>query len=82
MFSILGATTVLYIAYRAYLIGNDVTEMKQLLTDIRRATQDQATAVTGVAPAAAMEPGHWPSVSDPAYNTELPYEIKQAESPH
>jgi hypothetical protein len=82
MFSMLGATTILYIAYRAYTIGAEVTEMKELLKDIRRASQAPIAAdkvIPAVLPT-TTELGNWPSVVDPDYNTEKPYELKPSGS--
>ena len=36
MFSILGACTILFIVFRAYTIGTEVTEIKELLKDLKR----------------------------------------------
>jgi hypothetical protein len=75
MFSLLAASAILYIAYRAHGIGNDVAEMKEFLRDIRRAAQDQQissapqAASTPIPKAlASPEAGNWPSVLDPEYN--------------
>ncbi len=71
MFSIMGACALVYVAYRAYTVGTDVSEIKELLREIRRASQD-ATSGSPVALAKAVrahhEPGDWPSVTDPDYN--------------
>lgn len=72
MFSIMGACALVYVAYRAYTIGTEVSEIKDLLREIRRASQD--TVAGGPGPLAQAvrahhEPGDWPSVTDPDYNS-------------
>lgn len=72
MFSIMGACALVYVAYRAHTIGTEVSEMKELLRDIRRASQD--TAIGAPVPLNRQahshhEPGDWPSVTDPDYNS-------------
>jgi hypothetical protein len=72
MFSIMGACALVYVAYRAYTIGTEVSEMKELLREIRRASQDTAIGAPVPLTKAARahhEPGDWPSVADPDYNS-------------
>ena len=77
MFSILGACTILFIAFRAYAIGTEVTEIKELLKDLKRMN---ALDHPVIAPTAQVPNGEWPSVLDPHYNAELPYGLKPSES--
>ena len=39
LFTILGAASMFFIAYKAMTIGNDITEMKDILNDIRRGSK-------------------------------------------
>ena len=39
LFSILGGGSLFFIAYKAMTIGNDITEMKEMLNDIRRGSK-------------------------------------------
>lgn len=89
MFSMLGAGSIFYLAFRAHLLGAEVAELKEILKDIRRNT----AGVSSAGPAAVgrlshavsepqvREPGDWPSVTDPSYNAELPYALRPAAEP-
>ncbi len=85
IFSIIGAGSILFVASRAYTVGVDVAEMKELIKEIRREAQHRAD-IGGVpaAPAAIhAELGNWPSVTDPRYDANpdetLPYALRPAE---
>jgi hypothetical protein len=39
LFSILGGGSLFFIAYKALTIGNDITEMKEILNEIRRGSR-------------------------------------------
>jgi hypothetical protein len=82
MFSMLGATTILYIAYRAHTIGSEVSEIKELLKEIRRSGSQSPLADKALADVIpnTTELGNWPSVVDPEYNTEKPYDLKPSGS--
>jgi hypothetical protein len=42
VFTLLGAASMFFIAYKALVIGNDVAEMKELLKDIRKGARGEA----------------------------------------
>ena len=44
IFSLLGAASMFFIAYKALTIGNDITEMKELLKDIRRGSRGEGAS--------------------------------------
>lgn len=82
MFSLMGAVSLVYVAFRAHTVGTEVSEMKEILRDIRRAAQDgglgSGTPVPPGAARPAHEPGEWPSVVDPEYNSANDYsEVKR-----
>ena len=85
IFSIIGAASILFIAARAYTVGSDVAEVKELLKEIRRETQRRdGLAIPSAAPGTDPELGNWPSVTDPRYNAnahELPYGLRTVEEP-
>lgn len=81
MFSLIAMASVLYLAFRAHTISSDLTEIKELLKESRRAVvPGGSTTVPAVAEIASLDralavspsrhaPGEWPSVMDPDYNT-------------
>lgn len=79
IFSIIGAASILFVAARAYSIGSDVSEIKELLKEIRRDAQNRADLSLSGGAAPGLEPGNWPSVTDPRYNAgqeRLPYALR------
>ena len=78
IFSLIGAGCILFIAARAYSVGSDLGEIKEILKDLRRTAQisNEALQEPGIP---APEPGDWPSVTDPAYNSPDP--AKSFENP-
>lgn len=89
IFSLIGAGSLFFIAMRSFTVGTDVAEMKEILRDMQRTSRSLETHNLQVAPQVAAgvptadgsQAGDWPSVSDPAYNQELPYDLRASESP-
>ena len=46
LFTILGAASMFFIAYKAMTIGNDVAEMKELLREMQRGLRGTTTAAS------------------------------------
>ena len=42
VFTLLGAASMFFIAYKALVIGNDVAEMKELLRDLRKGSHGES----------------------------------------
>ena len=83
----IGAAAMFFIAYRAYTIGNDVAEMKKALKDLRKSGSSLPALSDAVGTgshhvAGTLAPGEWPSVTDPAYNRDLPYDFRPSEPRH
>ena len=86
IFSIIGAGSILFVAARAYTVGVDVAEMKELIKEIRREAQHRTDigGLTALDAATNAELGNWPSVTDPRYDDAnpdetLPYVLRPAE---
>jgi hypothetical protein len=87
IFSLIGAASILFVAARAYSIGSDVSEIKDLLKEIKRETlRQQDFGFSGVKPVVPgnTELGKWPSVADPGYDSgpsanPLPYGLREPE---
>ena len=57
LFSILGGGSLFFIAYKAMTIGNDITEMKEILNDIRRGSKGAEPGLSNYpAPLPSYEP--------------------------
>ena len=56
IFTILGAGSMFFIAYRALTIGNDITEMKEILKDIRRGSRGAEAGAGFPAPLESYPP--------------------------
>lgn len=81
IFSLIGAGSILFIAARAYTVGAEVAEIKELLKDLKRTAQQRSDLALSVPDAPDTELGNWPSVTDPRYNAgseELPYALRIA----
>jgi hypothetical protein len=80
IFSVIGATAILFIAGRAYTIGKDLSEIKELLRDAARSQHRPDTLQSGALPEHLQNPeyGNWPSVVDPEYNanSDVAYGLK------
>ena len=79
MFSMMGAAAIFFIAYRAYTVGNDVAEMKKLLKDLNKPVLYDSVETVHQPARVPATPGEWPSVTDPSYNRELPYDFRPFE---
>jgi pentatricopeptide repeat protein len=83
--TIVGASSILFIAVRCYTIGSDVAEMKELLREMKRSGMQRGEIDAPLPiPGLDTEPGNWPSVTDPRYNAnsnDVPFALRVADDP-
>ena len=83
IFSLMGFGAILFIAARAYSVGTDIGEIKELLRDMKRNSKFEDTAAI-LPHLQNPELGTWPSVADPSYRAQadVPYGLRPVEEQH